>query len=188
MAAIAACLALAIAPTTLAQPGQPQYTIQARVPITIVDVTVTDAKGKPVHGLKQTDFTVLEDGKEMQPNSFEEHRTDQAAPAAPALVKQNLPPNTFTNTTPIPVTGPLTALIIDNLNTPLSNQRILQQRLLGFIDKLPTGQRLAVFNLSEFHLSVLQGFTSDHELLKAAINSKKVTGQIPPVEDLWHAR
>ncbi|MGP8261129.1 MAG: hypothetical protein ACLQM6_14375 [Acidobacteriaceae bacterium] len=53
MVAIAACLGLAVAPTTLAQSsGQPQYTIHARVPITIVDVTVTDAKGKPVHGLK----------------------------------------------------------------------------------------------------------------------------------------
>lgn len=53
LVAIAACLGLAVAPTTLAQrPGQPQYTIHARVPITIVDVTVTDAKGKPVHGLK----------------------------------------------------------------------------------------------------------------------------------------
>ena len=47
--------------------GQPGYVIRARVPLTIVDVVVTDAKGKPVHDLKQSDFTVLEDGKEMKP-------------------------------------------------------------------------------------------------------------------------
>jgi len=41
---------------------------------------VTDAKGSPVHGLKQTDFTLLEDGKEMQPNSFEEHRSARPRP------------------------------------------------------------------------------------------------------------
>jgi len=122
----------------------------------------------------------------MKPASFDEHRTDQPDSSIPTPTTQPLPPNTFTNTTaPTLGTGPLTVLILDNLNTPLSNQRILQQRLLGFIDKLPPGQRLEVFNLSEFHLSVLQAFTSDRELLKAAINSKKVTGQIPPVEDLW---
>ena len=39
--------------------GQPEYAIKARVPLTIVDVVVTDAKGKPVHGLKQPGFTFL---------------------------------------------------------------------------------------------------------------------------------
>jgi VWFA-related protein len=165
--------------------GQPQYTIRARVPLTIVDVTVTDAKGRPVHNLKQSDFTLLEDNHEMQPNSFEEHRADTASEPTPALPQQSLPPNTFANTTPTPGSGPLNILLLDNLNTPLSNQRILQKHMIEFVDKLPVNSRVAVFNLSEFHLSILQGFTTDRELLKAAINSKKVTGQIPPIEDLW---
>jgi VWFA-related protein len=165
--------------------GQPQFTIQTRVPLTIVDVTVTDDKGKPVHGLKQSDFTVLEDNQPMHPNSFEEHRSDVASPA-PIQVKQNLPPDTFSNVSPTPPqSGPLNILMLDNLNTPLANQRILQQHMLEFVDKLSPDTRMAVFNLSEFHLSILQGFTSDHDLLKAAINSKKVTGQVPPIEDLW---
>ena len=163
--------------------GQPQYTIQARVPITIVDVTVTDAKGKPVHGLKQTDFTVLEDNKEMQPNSFEEHRTDEVAPSTPALIKQELLPNTFTNVTPTPPkAGPINILLLDNLNTPLQAQQQVTQRMLDFVSNMPPGTQIAVFGLST-RLYILQGFTSDRELLKTALTSKKNFAQKSPIED-----
>jgi hypothetical protein len=81
--------------TGLAQtPAQPQYTIRARIPLTIVDVIVTDSKGRPVHGLQQSDFTILEDNQPMTPNSFEGHLSGRASSvAAPMLVKQPLPPN-----------------------------------------------------------------------------------------------
>jgi VWFA-related protein len=149
--------------------AQPGYVIRARVPLTIVDVVVTDAKGKSVHGLKQTDFTVLEDGKEMKPNSFEEHRTDEATPAAPMLVKQNLPPNTFTNVTPTPPTdGPLNVLLIDNLNTPMATQTIVKRHMLDFLDKMPAGTRMEIIML-DAHIRILQGFTDDRALLKAAV-------------------
>jgi VWFA-related protein len=97
-----------------------------------------------------------------------------------------LPPNNFTNATSAPPkVGPINILLLDNLNTPLPNQTILQKHMIDFVSKMAPGTTMAVFNLSEFHLSILQGLTSDHELLKAAVSSKKVTGQIPPVEDLW---
>ena len=58
--------------------------------------------------------------------------------------------------------------------------------MIGFVDKLAPGSRLSVMSLSEMgRLSILQGFTSDHELLKAAIHSKKITGLVPPIEDSW---
>jgi VWFA-related protein len=164
--------------------AQPGYVIRARVPITIVDVVVTDAKGNPVHGLTQSDFTVLEDGKEMKPGSFEEHRTDEATPAAPMLVKQNLPPNTFTNATPTPPkTGPINILLLDNLNTPSQAQQQVTQRMLDFVNKMPPETQMAIFGLST-HLYILQGFTSDRELLKAALTSKKNFAQLSPIEDL----
>jgi hypothetical protein len=90
-------------------PSQPQYTLHARVPLTILDVVVTDAKGHPVHALKQSDFTILEDGKEMTPNSFEEHRSDvQSDISTPIPAKLDLPPNTFTNAAPVqPKSNPI---------------------------------------------------------------------------------
>jgi VWFA-related protein len=170
-------VAAASAETRTAQPAraqqslQPQYTIQARVPLTIVDVTVTDAKGNPVHGLKQSDFTILEDKQEMKPNSFEEHRSDEPPPAA-ALVKQDLPPNTFTNSTAAPPSsGPLNILLLDELNTGAQAQQLVTRRMIVFVSNMKPGTQMAVFRLTT-HLSILQGFTADRELLKAALNSK----------------
>src|SRR5450432_1557406 len=59
------------APAPPQKPASPAYTIHARVPLTILDIVVTDAKGRPVHNLKQSDFTILEDKQPMLPNSFE---------------------------------------------------------------------------------------------------------------------
>src|ERR1039458_94444 len=45
-------------------------TLQVYSRMTVVDVTATDADGQPVYGLKQSDFTIFEDGK-PQPRSEE---------------------------------------------------------------------------------------------------------------------
>jgi VWFA-related protein len=181
LTALLALFALTAAPSRAQPPNQPQYTLRARVPLTILDVVVTDSKGHPVHGLKQSDFTILEDGKEMTPNSFEEHRSDEATPTTP--IQLDLSPDTFTNVTPTqPKSSPINILLIDNLNTPTSTQQIVRTELLSFVNKLQPGARVAVFGFN-FHLSVLQGFTSDHELLKAAINDKKNIALAPPLED-----
>ena len=155
--------------------GKPEYVIKARVPLTIVDVVVTDAKGKPVHGLKQSDFTVLEDKQEMTPKSFEEHRSD-AQPGLPAesapAVKLTLGPNTFANAVPPPGAGPLNILLLDSLNTPVIVQGIVRQQMLAFLDKVPAGTRMEVLSLSTDRFAVLQGSTTDRELLKAAVAGK----------------
>jgi VWFA-related protein len=140
--------------------GKPEY------------VVVTDSKGKPVHGLKQSDFTVLEDGQKMTPQSFEEHRSEPLSPSAPVQPKMDLGPNVFTNLTVMPQNGPLNVLVLDALNTPVANQTDVQRQMLEFVKTMPAGSRLAIFGLST-RLFMLQGFTSDSELLKAALTGKK---------------
>ncbi len=187
---LAVCLVIAVSTpaqqstveaTALSQTGQPQFTIRARVPLTIVDVVVTDAKGHPVHGLKQSDFTLFEDNQPMHSNSFEEHRSDETPAAEPTQL--SLPPNTFTNAAPAPPTDrPINVLLIDSLNTPMAAQVVARNRMLDFVDKLPAGTRIKVLALSgDGHLTILQGLTADRELLKAAINSRKP--QFAPFED-----
>src|ERR1035437_3919921 len=108
-------------------------TLPVRVPLTIVDVTVTDAQGHPLHNLKQSDFTIFEDAREMKLASFEEHRSDQALPPEPPPVP--LPPNTFTNATSAaarPSARPINILLIDNLNTPSQVQQRVQQQMLAY--------------------------------------------------------
>jgi VWFA-related protein len=185
-ASLALAAPIAFAQSTPAQTTQqgslqPGYTLRERAPITIVDITVTDQKGHPVHGLKQSDFTVLEDNVPMKPNSFEEHRSDDVPPAAPASL--NLPPNTFTNATPAaPQATPVVILLIDNLNTPTPVQQHVQQEMLGYIKRMPQGTRMAVLGLT-YRLFIVQGITTDKELLTAAIASQKNISIAPPLED-----
>jgi len=180
------CLALATVLSVPAQSNdqpraQPQYTIRARVPLTIVDVVVTDATGHPVHGLKQSNFTILEDNQPVTPNSFEENTSDEASAAATPT--QPLPPNTFSNITPAPPkSGPINILLIDNLNTPTQAQQRVQIQMLAFIKRMTPGTRMAVLGLN-MHLFIVQGITSDPELLKTAVASIKNIAPAPPMQD-----
>jgi VWFA-related protein len=150
----------------------------------VVDVNVTDANGKPIHGLTGDDFTVLDDGKPVTPRSFREHRSDQDQPELPSAARTAPGPGTFTNAGLPESSRPLNMLLIDSLDTPLSTQSIVQKRVLEFLDKMPPGTRMAVFTLSTTgQLSMVQGFTTDPDLLKKAIKGHKMDLQIPSLED-----
>lgn len=164
--------------------GKAGYTIKARVPLTILDIVVTDAKGQPVHGLKESDFTILEDKQPMVAKSFEEHRSDESAPVAPPPASRPLPANTFTNLTPTPPsTLPPNVLLLDSLNTPMGVQTIVRQRMVDYIKRMPQGTSMAIFGLTT-RLVLLQGFTSDREVLLAALTKgEKTLPQFAPHED-----
>jgi VWFA-related protein len=150
----------------------------------VLDINVTDAKGNYVHGLTLDKFTVLEDGKQMSPRSFREYRSDQEQAEPASAARESLPPNTFANTVAPATTRPLNILLLDSLDTPVATQSIVKQRMLDFVDKMPAGTRVAVFSLSPTgQLSVVQGFTADPELLKAALKSKKLNLGLPILED-----
>jgi VWFA-related protein len=61
------------------QPGPPG-TYRVRVRLVPVDVIVTDSRGRPVVGLKQEDFRVLENGKPQEIRHFSVQTFDAAAP------------------------------------------------------------------------------------------------------------
>jgi VWFA-related protein len=151
---------------------------------TVVDVTVTDKDGKPVHGLTKADFTVKEDGKVQPIRGFEEF--GKAAPAA-AKVLPKLPPNVYTNLQPPPASGATNILLLDFANSasPLSlsvdgagdtlarslaAQKLAKQDAMKYVATMPPGTRVIVLGLSN-SLRTLQGATSDPELLAAAIST-----------------
>src|SRR5580698_5124750 len=101
-------LSLTLSSAQSPEPAAPTLKVYSRE--TVVDVTVTDAKGNPVHGLNQSDFTVKEDGKSQPIRSFSEHTT-QPAPAAPKL-----PPNVHTNLQPPPPSDAINFLWLDFTN------------------------------------------------------------------------
>jgi VWFA-related protein len=149
----------------------------------VVDINVTDAKGNPVHGLSKNNFTVLENGKPVAPRSFREHRPDDAADPA-AAAGTALPPNTFTNMGGPETPRPLNILLLDSLNIPIATQSIMQKQLVDFAGKMPAGTRVAVFGIGATgQLAMVQGFTSDRELVKKALKSHKLDMQVSPLED-----
>ncbi|MGD0798845.1 MAG: VWA domain-containing protein [Acidobacteriaceae bacterium] len=144
-------------------------TLQVYSRLTVVDVTVTDNKGQPVHGLKQSDFVIKEDGKAQPIEAFAEVSQDLAAAqrTPPAL-----PPNVYTNAQPPPTTSAVNILLLDTLNTTSSDQVALRQESIKYLKSMPRGTRVAVLGLGT-SLRVLQGFTSDPAILIAAVDSKK---------------
>jgi VWFA-related protein len=145
----------------------------------IVDVVVTDAAGKPVHGLSQQDFAVTEDNVPQRVVSFDAHDFDSVSDSLPP----NLPPlpvNTFLNLPKVPERGPLYVLLLDLVNTETKDQMWSRQELLKFIDSKPAGTRFEVWVLSD-ELRLVQGFTSDRNLLAAALDPKHPKHHVPKV-------
>jgi hypothetical protein len=117
-------------------------TIQVYSRETLVDVTVTDAKGQPVRGLTQSDFTIAEDGKPQSIRSFKEFGRN--LPVA-QRVAAKLPPNVYTNLQP--TDGPLTVLLFDDLN---GGDRIQARSAAAkFIREMDPGTRVALLGLGE---------------------------------------
>jgi VWFA-related protein len=146
-----------------------------RVP---VDIVVTDKQGNMVKGLKREDFIVKEDDTEQQVLTF-----DFEDGTVPAFVPPKLPPlpaNTYVNVPGQAEQGPLYVLYYDMVNTLPQDQAAFHQELLNFVDKAAPGTRIALFgNMAGLHL--VQGFTSDHAQLRAAINYQGPGPHLPKV-------
>jgi VWFA-related protein len=142
----------------------------------LLDVVVTDKSGKPVSGLKQDAFSVLEQGKPQSISFFEEH----TGPEAPAGEMPALPPNVFSNFSPMGRPAAVNVLLLDSLNTQAGNQMEIHRQALNFLKTLKPGSRMAIFTMS-MGLSYVQGFTDDPALLVAALDSKKKTNVDVPV-------
>jgi len=145
--------------------------------LTTVDTTVTDAAGNPVQGLKQSDFTLFEDGKPQPIHNFEEVIEVGVPPLPP------LPPNVYTNLQPEAASSAVNILLLDFANeapvdstmagevhVALRMQHYVKDAAEHALDQMPPGTRVMVLSMTN-HLRILQSFTSDKEILKAAIDA-----------------
>jgi len=158
----------------------PVATLKANAQLVIVDVVVTDSSHKPVHGLKASDFTLLENGAPQTVKNLEEHTALTVADATRFLPMPALPTDVFTNYTPAPASGAANIVLLDTLNTPLQDQDYVRQQLLVYLKSVPPGTRIAIFGLTD-HLLLLQGFTSDPAVLRTYLESH--VGKASPLLD-----
>lgn len=149
--------------------GAPVTTIRTTSDLVVVDVVASDSQQNPVHQLTAADFTVLEDGKPQTVKVFEEHQTQPSAPLPPA---PKFDPGIFTNYSVAPVNGALNILLLDKLNTPLDAQTVVRDQVLKYLKDVPPGTRIAIFSLTT-SLRLLQGFTTNPEVLRALVAGKK---------------
>jgi VWFA-related protein len=157
------------APAAQVQQQGGEFTLKTFSRLTLVDVTVTDGKGQPVHSLPETAFTVLEDGKPQPIRSFIEVGKNSVL-AAPT--QRTLPPHVYTNLQPAPTTSAVNVLLLDGLNTDAADQIFVKDETIRYLKSMPAGTRIAIMSLGA-KLRLLQGFTSDPAILLAAIDSKK---------------
>jgi VWFA-related protein len=149
----------------------------------VVDVMVTDDKGEPVRGLKQSDFTLKENDKPQPIRSFKESGSDTPAPEPPEV---KLPAGVYTNSHSMPVTGPVNILLLDAMHTSSTLITIAEQQAAQYIRSMPQGTQVAIFFQSETGLHMLQGFTSDRDLLLRAIGTNRTDFGVSGFAPRWN--
>ncbi len=150
-----------------------------RVETRLVEVSVVarDSNGQAVKNLTKDDFKLYDNGREVPIEVF------SGLPTTPTAV-QPLPPNVFSNRVPGALPS-VTVVLLDGLNTSFNDQSWARTEVVRFLEELRPRDRVAIFALGE-RLNVLQSFTSNPQLLLAALrnakirNPKEVEGSAPP--------
>jgi VWFA-related protein len=147
--------------------------LKAVTRLVVVDVVAVDKKGEPITDLKQSDFKVLEDGKEQKVRVFNfQQPAPVTANAAPAPAPAKLPENVYTNAPTYNPNNALNVVLLDALNTLTPNQMYARDQMIRFLQKLPEGRPVAVYTLGT-RLALLQDFTTDPAVLKEVISKLK---------------
>jgi VWFA-related protein len=141
---------------------------QSKVSVVLVDVVVTNSKDEPVTSLDKKDFQVLEDGKQQAIADFEEHKGVQTE----RTKLPPMPPDVYTNFPAIKATDSVNVLLLDALNTQVSDQSYVRSQLTRYLKTVQPGTRLAVFVLTS-RLRMIQAITTDSAVLLAALSDKK---------------
>ncbi len=161
------------APQVQDAPPPAAFTLQTNSRIVLTDVTVTDKKGNPVHGLPESAFRVYDDGKLQHLNSFLEHHDKPGDVAATAPVAANV----FTNAYVMHPPPVLNIILLDTTNLRINDQMYLYYQMKKFVAQLPAGVPFAVYSQSGLYTIEQQTFTADHALLLAAI--RRAIPQLP---------
>jgi VWFA-related protein len=130
----------------------------------VVDLVVTGRNGEAVSGLRREQFQIYEDGKPQAIDFFEEHGS-RAQPPGMLAAPPAMPPHVYTNVPPAPLNDAVNVLLLDSLNTPPQFMSYARNQILGYLNNVRPGTRLAIVVLND-KLNFVQGFTTDAALLR----------------------
>ena len=99
-----------------------------------------------------------------------------------SALQAKLPPNTFSNLPLAKAGDAANILLLDALNTQMTDQSFVHAQMIKYIKGVRPGTRLAIFALGT-RLRFVQGFTGDPAVLMAAVNGQKAAGnpQLSPL-------
>jgi VWFA-related protein len=175
---------------------RPVPTLHVTSRLVVLDVVVTDASGNPVHGLKSSDFTLLEDGIPQPLASLTEHdATHLAEPASP------LPLNTFAVQHPPTEEEAKTVIVLaDPTRWPTNssvpefpsgtavNTGYVRNDIAAFLTTAPSTQPVAIVRIDWQGMHLVQGLTTDRNVLTEAIASKRMEPPLGFVVSFTHGR
>ncbi|WP_348264421.1 VWA domain-containing protein [Telmatobacter sp. DSM 110680] len=141
--------------------------------LVLIDVVVRDKKtGKSIDGLDRSNFQLLEDGRPQTLTVFEEHHASDAIQASPV---PHLPPHVYGDFPRYAIRSAANVLLIDALNTGISDQSYAREQLVRYLRTIPPGTYVAVFLIGS-DLRMVTGFTTDLNALLAALGKVRSAG------------
>lgn len=145
-------------------PTQPSQVIRTATRLVQVNVVVQDKNGIPITGLKEEDFTLLDNGQ-PQKIAFFSANTPASTPFRP------LPAHMFTNRADLKGQDPGATIVIlfDALNTDFEDQSFARQQVLRFLRSFKPQDHVAIFALTT-DLLLLHGFTEDAAALSSSVD------------------
>lgn len=102
--------------------------------LVVINATITDATGNPVRNLKQTQFKILEDGKEQPISFFETEDTPFAA-----------------------------VILIDTSGSMESRVSLARSAAINFLDGLRVDDQVAIYNF-DTKVSLIQEFSNSRDI------------------------
>ena len=168
------------APASVSRPLQSDQpaTFRARSDLVIVDVTVKDKSGKTLDNLKQSDFTILEDGKPQKISVFEQQQlTVEPEPPQAVTLEDKLELPKAAKTT-ITAERPgeieyhdkrLLVFFFDFSSMGIPEQLRAQDASLEYLNKRITKDDVVAILLYTSQIQVLTDFTGDRELLTTLV-------------------
>jgi VWFA-related protein len=157
-----------------ADQSAPSLTLHVSTHMVTVEVVARDHKGRPATGLSAADFQIFD-----QVSGIHKEKREQKIAAFRALgimdfAPKNaddlrVPAGVYTNLVTMqknPV--PPTMILVDGLNTDITAQMQVHAQMVRMLNSLPDDVPVAIFLLGR-QLRMLQSFTTDPRLLKAAL-------------------
>jgi Ca-activated chloride channel family protein len=122
--------------------GQDDEILNVDSSIVVMNATITDIHGKPVHGLKQSQFKIFEDGKEQEIEFFQAEETPFAA-----------------------------VILLDTSGSMEERVTLARAAAINFLDGLRSTDVSAIYNFDS-KVTLVQDFSSSHDIAESAFNLK----------------